>query len=461
LKITSPAILAGSIVALLALQSAQAGMLIPGTRVGSSNWGANESVNQLFSWANPILGQPDPGYYIDTGGYAWDSGNEVNLIAWFDFGARYNFTALDFATQNGNDGFNRAKLWISDSLSSFTVTNGNTAPSGAPDLNVVLSGAGINFAQYSLSSSVSARYVVAQFLSERVTSTATFHPRAWELRMEGTPAPVTAYWTGTTNNLWSVFNNFATVASGSPNLTGAPDATTNVIFNANLTANFANTELDGNRTIHSLTFGSNATTPVGIGGTDTLTITPSQPTLGVNVQTLSGNHTISSNVVLGANQTWTVTDSEQTLEVSGAVGGATRTLTKAGAGILNLDGDISLQTLTALNGTLNVNGSLTTGTAAVTVTDTVGGAPTTLRFGSVSQTLSSLSIGAGVTVVLTSDPATGAFSGVDNVDKGLSLGGNAAVPEPGTFALLLVGALGGLARRHRGFTPAPQKTFSS
>ena len=120
-----------------------------------------------------------------------------------------------------------------------------------------------------------------------------------------------------------------------------------------------------------------------------------------------------------------------------------------------------------VNGTLNVNGSLTTGTAAVTVTDTVGGAPTTLRFGSVSQTLSSLSIGAGATVVFTSGSATGAFSGggegdkADMVSEGLSLGGSAAVPEPGTFALLLVGALGGLARRHRAFTPAPPKTFSS
>ena len=100
----------------------------------------------------------------------------------------------------------------------------------------------------------------------------------------------------------------------------------------------------------------------------------------------------------------------------------------------------------------------------MTVTDTVGGAPTTLRFGSVSQTLSSLNIGAGATVVLTSGSATGAFSGVgegDKVSEGLSLGVSAAVPEPGTFALLLVGALGGLARRHRVFTPAPPKTFSS
>jgi len=82
----------------------------------------------------------------------------------------------------------------------------------------------------------------------------------------------------------------------------------------------------------------------------------------------------------------------------------------------------------------------------------------------VSQTLSSLSIGAGANVVLTSDPATGAFSGGsggDKVSEGLSLGGSAAVPEPGTFALLLVGALGGLSRRRRGHLPQRSAKRSS
>ena len=171
--------------------AAQADMLIPTARVGSSDWGPNESVNQLFSWATPTIGLPDPGYYIDTNGYAWDSGSEFNLIAWMDFGSNWTFTALDFATQSNNDGFNRVKLWISNSLSTFTVTNGSTPPGGTPDLDVVCAANGINFAQYALSSSITSRYVVSQFLSERITDTGTFHPRAWELRMEGTPEPAT------------------------------------------------------------------------------------------------------------------------------------------------------------------------------------------------------------------------------------------------------------------------------
>jgi len=121
-------------------------------------------------------------------------------------------------------------------------------------------------------------------------------------------------------------------------------------------------------------------------------------------------------------------------------------VTKTSTGVLQLDGAQTYNTLTVQDGTLNVNGSLTTGTAAVAVTDTAGGAPTTLRFGSVSQTLSSLTIGAGSTVVFTSGAASGAFSGGGKIS---SFGGSAAVPEPGTIGLLLVGALGVLNRRRQ------------
>ncbi len=80
---------------------------------------------------------------------------------------------------------------------------------------------------------------------------------------------------------------------------------------------------------------------------------------------------------------------------------------------------------------------------------------TKLRFGSVSQTLSSLTIGAGATVIFTSGLASGSF-GDDGGGKGAgfgspasSFGGGATVPEPGTLGLLLVGALGMLNRRRR------------
>ena len=71
-----------------------------------------------------------------------------------------------------------------------------------------------------------------------------------------------------------------------------------------------------------------------------------------------------------------------------------------------------------------------------------------LKFGSVSQALSSLTIGAGATVVFTSGTASGALSG-GGEGKAPGFGGGAVVPEPGTLGLLLVGALGMLNRRRR------------
>ena len=211
-----------------------------------------------------------------------------------------------------------------------------------------------------------------------------------------------------------------------------------------------------------------ATSTLDLGGATTATL-GSLSLPGTEALTLASATSVSFDQIIGASGSQLLASGlGLTLGSGNNAGSITAdSVTKTSTGVLQLGGAQNYNTLTVDDGTLNVNGSLTTGTAAVTVTDTVGGAPTTLRFGSVSQTLSSLSIGAGATVVLTSDPATGAFSGggegdkADMVSEGLSLGGSAAVPEPGTFALLLVGALGGLARRHRVFTPAAPKRFSS
>jgi hypothetical protein len=131
-------------------------------------------------------------------------------------------------------------------------------------------------------------------------------------------------------------------------------------------------------------------------------------------------------------------------------------LIKTGTGALNLNGTTQGYDILDVNdGTANVNGTLGTapGLAVVTVTDAGNG--TKLRFGSVSQTLSSLTIGAGATVIFTSGLASGSF-GDDGGGKVAGFGspassfsGGATVPEPGTLGLLLVGALGMLNRRRR------------
>ena len=116
------------------------------------------------------------------------------------------------------------------------------------------------------------------------------------------------------------------------------------------------------------------------------------------------------------------------------------TLTKQGDGTLNFGVAAPLTgvgNLASTAGTTNVNTALGSGSAAVTLTGA-----STVKFGSVSQTLSSLTIGAGSTVILTGGIAS--FSG-----EAPSFDGAAAVPEPGTIGLLLAGALGLLNRRRK------------
>jgi fibronectin-binding autotransporter adhesin len=122
-------------------------------------------------------------------------------------------------------------------------------------------------------------------------------------------------------------------------------------------------------------------------------------------------------------------------------------LEKNGTSVQNLNGAQQYDHLTVSGGTLNVNGQIGTDPANGTASVTVTGAGTALKFGSVSQTLSSLTIGAGATLTFGSGAASGAFSG--GGFKGASVGGGSVVPEPGTIGLLLVGAIGVLNRRRR------------
>lgn len=154
------------------------------------------------------------------------------------------------------------------------------------------------------------------------------------------------------------------------------------------------------------------------------------------------------------NRTFNVTGSLEIGTAAAPIAIINGGITKSGAGTLNLNGTQGYDSLTATGGTTNVNGTLGTapvGNAAVSVS----GPGTKLRFGTVSQKLSSLTIGAGSTVIFTSGTATGSLAGDGDGGKAPSFGGggsaadSAVVPEPGTIGLLLVGALGMLNRRRR------------
>ena len=123
------------------------------------------------------------------------------------------------------------------------------------------------------------------------------------------------------------------------------------------------------------------------------------------------------------------------LDTASTVTGSTLTK-KVGAGTLTLAGTQTYATLTTSAGTTNVDSRLGTGTSTIN-------ANANTNIGT-SQTLAALNIGAGATVVLGASPSPA---------EGFEFAGGeaavAAVPEPTTVGLLLVGALGMLARRRR------------
>jgi len=238
----------------------------------------------------------------------------------------------------------------------------------------------------------------------------------------------------------------------------------------------------GSATVGAIVFDTASVASYGIGGGDSLMLsTAGTLTMSASV---ARPQQVAANLTLGTASgadTFTFTNASTvpgaTLFFSGTIGtGANtgvKTLALAGAGITAIVGGIAngagsvavaksgtgtlnfapfstlgFNQLTAADGTVNVNAVLGTGpgTAAVAVTNTPGGAPTTVKFGYVSQRLSSLTIGAGTTVVFTSGEASFADTGGG---KAGNLTASSVVPEPGSIGLLLVVGLGLLQRRYR------------
>jgi autotransporter-associated beta strand protein len=248
-------------------------------------------------------------------------------------------------------------------------------------------------------------------------------------------APGAAYWKGGINSAWNgtsgLLTNFTTDAGGTTNANQLVGATTNVFFTANTATNFSNTTLGQDFTINSLTFtgtGTSATSPVGIGGSNLLTINATNANgntagNGITVQTGSGNHTISSNVALGGNQTWTVTDAGNTLTASGIVSGSGFDLTKAGAGTLAFTGSSAntYSGLTTVNaGELDLNKS--SGVAVAGDLDVAGGT---------AKLLGNNQISTGSNVVVSG--GTLAMQGFNNTVSGVQLSGGSITGTGGTL----------------------------
>ncbi len=135
---------------------------------------------------------------------------------------------------------------------------------------------------------------------------------------------------------------------------------------------------------------------------------------------------VGRSVAVGANGATLDVAASAVLSVLGTVSGAGGTVTKTGAGTLDLNGVQNYGTLTTSGGTTNIDGTFTPGTATVN-------ANAATNFGS-SQTLAALNIGAGAVVTFGATPPPFAFGAV--------------VPEPSSAALAALGAaVLGLRRR--------------
>ncbi|HEY2586461.1 MAG TPA: autotransporter-associated beta strand repeat-containing protein, partial [Tepidisphaeraceae bacterium] len=195
----------------------------------------------------------------------------------------------------------------------------------------------------------------------------------------------TAYtWKGTANGNWDNTSNWTFTAPGTFPSAAADTAT----FSGTVTAN--QPVLDLNESIGELIF-STATGGWNIGGTSTFTLN-AVGGIGINaLSQTSGTTTISDNFLLAANQTWEV-GAGGTLLFTGTIEAtnpaAAQSLTIAGGGTINIQGNSIVSGSTGLSniivssGTLDVSGGGVVNTAALTISggtvidDNTNGAPT-------------------------------------------------------------------------------------
>jgi autotransporter-associated beta strand protein len=175
------------------------------------------------------------------------------------------------------------------------------------------------------------------------------------------PALDGRYWNGLSDNLWSSAN-WSSTDAGADQIALGQGA--NVVFSVNgpsPSPQNQNTILDSDTTISSLTV--NDTAAVTIGGANTLTISGTGATTGININSGAGLTTINSNLVLGNSLQIITVNNEDGLLINGVVGGSDG-LTKSGTGVLTLTGIETYTGPTAITaGVLQIGDGVTPGTS--------------------------------------------------------------------------------------------------
>lgn len=275
---------------------------------------------------------------------------------------------------------------------------------GAGNYDLLTAASGLSAASYSVASVSGA---LGGFSLGLVTSDTL-------VRLTSTAYTGDYYWNGGINTSWAGISglntNFTTDLAGTINANGTPGVANSVFFSTSTqTATSLTTALNGPFSIKDLTFNSQlGSGPLGSiniqsGTGGTLTLTPSTPTTGINVQTgAPAAINLSTPVVLGADQTWTVADTPTVLSSSGGITGTGINLTKAGDGRLALLGTNTYSGITTVNGGVLAGGAANGFSAS---SAHVIGASGTLAINGLAQTIGSLAGVAGA--IVTNGAASG------------------------------------------------------
>ena len=215
--------------------------------------------------------------------------------------------------------------------------------------------------------------------------------------------PINAYWTGARGTSWSTLTrddtNWGSTTAG-PDTNALPGGNSNVFFTASAASNYANTTLDGNFSINSLTFSNSGAMGIAAGtpATSTLTITDFNGASAITTNPGAGAATISAPLALAASQTWT-NNSSNPLTVSGSVANGGNTLTLAGSGTTTISGVIGSGSggVVAAGSGLVVLAASNTYTGATTVN---GGSLTLSGTSGAINGTSSVTVGPGATLLI-------------------------------------------------------------
>jgi autotransporter-associated beta strand protein len=256
---------------------------------------------------------------------------------------------------------------------------------------------------------------------------------------------VSGTWTNSAGGSWSTAGFWS--GSQAPTTTGDT-----ALFGSAVTSGTATVTLDGSHTLSGLTFNNTAASysiTTGTGGNLTLVATSGAVTLANS----GGSHSISASIALGSNLNVTTVAGSK-LAISGPVTqiNAGTSLNLSGSGTLVLSGSDSYSGGTTVNsGTLDVNSAQALPTSGVVVVgrsgrvvlgNIVGAAEMVAASPLTSESISLASVPA-VSSIDSSVAEQASSPAVQiSVPTGAPVsGGPAAVPEPGTVLLLLVGAV--------------------